>query len=328
MKVLKTIGLIVLFVGVIIVVVPYFLPNDASTKAELEIKAKPEVVFRQVNTLKNWKAWSPFEDDPTMVDTFTGPDRGVGATRSWEGDKAGTGTMTVVESDPYLYISNKLNFGPGGGGGVGSWNFSSVDEGTNVSWSFHILNMSYFQRWFGLMISFTLKPMMKDGLYKLKEVSESLPEPPEVKKVILDPQPGMVVLDSATIDGMGAMFEKSYGDLMPYIVKKKIPVKGEQFAVYHNWNPEGYTRISAGVPVDKEYKGNDRVSYFELPGGEAVFSKHVGGYNSAPSHYAIDDYIKDFNIETLDFIWERYLYDPRTDTDSTKWVTLIYYPIK
>lgn len=328
MKALKTIGRIILVIVIIALVVPYFLPDSASTSDELQINATPQVIFRQVNNYNNWKAWSPFEADPTMVDTFSGPEQGVGATRAWVGDDAGTGSMTILESDSYKYISNNLEFGPDGGGGVGAWNFNVTEEGTMVVWSIRITKLGYFKRWFGLLMNFTIKPMMTEGLNSLKELTEAMPEPLKVKKIILDPQPTMVVFDSTTMDGMQAMFERSYGTLMSYMGQKQIPITGEQFAVYHNWDPNGYIKISAGIPVDKERKGNGTVTYFELPGGEAVFAKHIGGYDTGPTHYAIDAYIKDFNIETLDFIWEKYLYNPMTDTDSTKWVTFIYYPIK
>ena len=68
--------------------------------------------------------------------------------------------------------------------------------------------------------------------------------------------------------------------------------------------------------------------YTKHNGLEAVFAKHVGGYNSAPAHNAIDAYIKDFNLATRGYIWEVYQYNPMVDTDSTKWETYIYYPLK
>lgn len=330
MKTLRTIGLFFLFIVAIGVVAPYFLPRLAGTSDELIINAKPEVIFRQVNKLENWENWSPFEKDTSMQNWYMGPDRGVDAMRYWEGEEVGRGTMVIIDSDPYRYIQSRLYLGEdgSGSGGFGSWNFIETDNGTRVIWNINLTNLKYFERWFGLIIDFTLKSQITEGLNNLKTLTEAMPAPIEVKKIILDPQPSMVVYDSSTMDGMEAMFEKNYGDLMDYIIKNNIPVTGEQFAVYHNWDPTGYIRISAGVPVDSEHKGSGRVSYFELPGGEAVFAKHVGGYNSAATHYAIDDYIKDFNIETRDFIWEVYLYNPEIDTDSTKWVTFIYYPIK
>jgi effector-binding domain-containing protein len=326
MRALKIIGLIIVLILAIVLIVPYFLPDNVSITQETKINAKSQIVFRQVNNFANWKAWSPFESDSTMVDTFSGPEQGVGASRSWDGEESGAGSMTILESDPYLYIRNKIKFEPDGGG-VGIWNFAATDEGTKVSWNIHILDLGYFGRWFGLFAKYSLKPTMKDGLEKLKEVAEAMPEPPKVKKIIMDPKPTLVIFDSAKMDGMDEMFERNYVELMAYVKRMNIPVTGMQFAVYHNWNPAGYTKISCGVPVDKEYKGKGRVKPFELPGGEAVFARHIGGYNTALSHYEIDNYIKDFNLETRDFIWETYLYNPIVDTDSTKWETRIFYPL-
>ena len=129
------------------------------------------------------------------------------------------------------------------------------------------------------------------------------------------------------MEGMGAMFERNYGALMNYVVTKQIPVTGAQFAIYHNWNPGGITRVSAGIPVEKNSKGQNNIKYYEIPAGKAIFSTHTGGTNSAPTHDAIDEYIKDFNLKTKDYIWETYLYNPIEDTDTTKWVTFIYYPL-
>lgn len=327
MKALKIIGLVIIFLVAIAIIVPYFLPDNVSVSEKTTINATPQLVFRQVNKLSNWKSWSPFESDTTMVDSYAGPEQGVGAIRSWTGDKVGDGEMTILESDPYSYIRNKLAFGPDGGGGVGTWNFANGEDGTEVTWNIRILDMGYLERWFGLFANMTLKPMMKKGLNKLKETAEAMPVPPKVKKVIMDPEPTLVIFDSATMEGMNAMFESNYNDLMSYIKKKQIPITGKQFAVYHNWNPEGYTRISVGVPVDKKYNGTGNIQFLELPGGEAVYAMHIGGYNTAAEHYAIEDYIKDYNLKTRDFIWETYSYNPNTDTDSTTWKTQIFYPI-
>jgi effector-binding domain-containing protein len=59
-----------------------------------------------------------------------------------------------------------------------------------------------------------------------------------------------------------------------------------------------------------------------------VFAKHLGGYNTSKTHWAIDTYMKDFNLKPKDFIWEVYVTDPATEPDSTKWETDIYYPLK
>lgn len=328
MKALKIFGFIIIIVVAVFLIVPAFLPADVSVSVVKQINAKPELVFRQVNSLKNWLAWSPFEKDTTLVNTFAGPDRGVGAKRQWKSEKTGEGTMTIVKSKPYEFIENQLTFGPDEQG-VGSWSFEPVDNGVNVSWTIHVTGLKYpFGKWSGLFMNSLLKPMLENGLTNLKKVAESMPVPDVVKIINTDKTPSLIISDSATMEGMQAMFEKDFGELMAFVKRKQIPVTGENFAIYHNWNPQGYTRISVGVPVGKKVKDYGRIMYFVLPAGKAVFAMHTGGYDTAPTHYAIDEYIKDFNLKTKDFIWETYAYNPMVDKDSTQWKTMIYYPLK
>lgn len=328
MKVLKILGIIIFILIAIFLIVPAFISDSGEISRTIEIEASPQVVFRQVNSTANYIKWSPFEADPTMVNTFEGPEQGIGATRHWDGEEAKSGTMTIVESVPYSKIVNKLTFGEDDGGGFGTWDFTDTDGGTKVTWAVTVNNMSYLEKWGGLLMPYFMGPMLEQGLNELKILAESLPIPPQIKIVEMDLQPALVVSDSTTMEGMPDMFERSYTKLMTYVKKAQIPITGVRFAVYHDWNPEGYTHISCGIPVAEGSKGKGDVKYFELPSGKTVFGQHKGGYNSAPVHYAIDDYMKDFGLEMDNFIWEAYGYDPRTDTDSTNWVTMIYYPVK
>ncbi len=328
MKALKIFGTIILILVAAFLIIPLFLPSEVSVSETQFIKAKPEVVFHQVNELKKWFAWSPFEEDTTTVNTFEGPDRGVGATRTWKGEKSGEGTLAIAISRPYEYIENHLTFGHDQNA-VGTWNFVSQDDGTEVTWTLKSLDLQYpFGKWTGLLMNSLLQPMLEKGLKKLKSVSEALPVPPVVKVINTDEIQALVINDSATFEGMNEMFGKDYQELFSYIKRKKIPVKGEQFAIYYGWNPEGYTHISPGIPVGKKVKDYGRIKYTVIPAGKAVFAVHTGGFDTEKEHNAIDEYIKDFNLKMKDFIWETYTYDPRTDTDTTQWKTLIYYPIK
>jgi len=172
-----------------------------------------------------------------------------------------------------------------------------------------------------------MAPMQKKGLENLKSLCEGLPEPPNIEIVDVNTTPSLVIYDSTTVNGIGIMLEKNYGMLMQYIIKNKIQMAGAPFAIYHNWDPNGIIRISAGIPIAIQSAGTSLIQYYEIPAGKAVFAEHVGGYNTEATHNAIDDYLKDFNLETADYIWEAYITDPSTEPDSTKWVTYIYYPL-
>jgi hypothetical protein len=61
------------------------------------IAAPPERIAPHIQDFHAWEKWSPYEKlDPKMKKTFSGAERGEGASYTWEGNsKAGAGTMTI-----------------------------------------------------------------------------------------------------------------------------------------------------------------------------------------------------------------------------------------
>jgi len=312
MKSIKVLGVIILLLIATLTIIPLFLADNVTISSEKVINAKPATVFQQVNMLKNWKHWSPFEDDSTMIDIYEGPEAGLGAKRIWSGEKAGEGSLTILKSEPYALIQNKLEFGPDGAGGTGTWNLEEIEEGVKLSWAIHITDLRYpFERWYGLMSKSIMTPLMEQGLSTLKSIAEAKPAI-DIQIVNVDMQPSLSMLDSTTVDWIGELLERNYGMIMEHIMKKEIPITGFPFAVYYNWDPNGIIVIRAAIPVAEGTKGNEVIEYFELP-----------------SHYAIDDYMKSNKIEGNEkFIWEVYVTDPVTEPDTSKWQTDIYYPLK
>ena len=329
MKSIKVLGVIILLLIATLTIIPLFLADNVTISSEKVINAKPATVFQQVNMFKNWKHWSPFEDDSTMIDNYEGPEAGHGAKRIWSGEKAGEGSMTIVKSEPYTLIQNKLEFGPEGAGGTGTWNFEETEEGVKVNWAIHITDLRYpFERWYGLMSKSIMTPLMEQGLSTLKSVAEAKPAI-DIQIVNVDMQPSLSMLDSTNIDGIGKLLERNYGMIMEHIMKKEIPITGFPFAVYYNWDPNGIIVIRAAIPVAEGTKGHKSIEYFELPSVKAVYAKHFGSYDTGDTHYAIDDYMKANKIEGNEqFIWEVYVTDPMTEPDTSKWQTDIYYPLK
>lgn len=87
-------------------------PDTFSVTRTAEIAAPPAKVFAQVNDFHQWEKWSPWAKlDPNAKLTFEGPESGVGAKYSWEGnDKVGAGSQTITESIPDERVKIKLAF--------------------------------------------------------------------------------------------------------------------------------------------------------------------------------------------------------------------------
>lgn len=73
-----------------------------SVSRSITIDAPQERVHSLISNLHEWEQWSPWQDtDPRMVQTYSGPESGEGASMHWSGNRdAGEGTMTVLSSTP------------------------------------------------------------------------------------------------------------------------------------------------------------------------------------------------------------------------------------
>ena len=328
MKVLKVLGAVGIVILALAFVLPLFMAENSVVTSSIKINSKPATVFRQVNNLQNWINWSPFEDDTTTVNTYSGPETGVGASRQWSGNIAGDGNMTILESEAYSHIKNKLEFGPDGGA-VGSWAFNESEEGVDVTWTITISNLSYpFERLMSPVIQWMMKDMLTKGLVSLKEYSEKQSDPPEIEIIETNLINALSIYDSTKIDGIGELLKKNYSRLMKYVSRKGYSISGAPMAVYHNWDPDGFIKISTVIPLHGNFRGKKEIKKFSIESGKAIFLKHFGSYDTGDSHWSIDDYINDFNLETKDFIWESYVTDPAMEPDTNKWQTDIYYPLK
>jgi Polyketide cyclase / dehydrase and lipid transport len=76
------------------------------------IDAQADRIFGLINDFHQWTLWSPFEKlDPAMTKTFSGPDRGPGASYAWTGNKkAGAGSMTISSSTPSSSVGIAMAF--------------------------------------------------------------------------------------------------------------------------------------------------------------------------------------------------------------------------
>lgn len=113
-------------------------PNHFRIARASFIPAEPAAVFAQINTLKAWQGWSPWEGrDPDLKRTYGGPEAGVGASYAWAGNsKVGEGRMEIVESVPDERVAFKLDFlKPFEAHNRATFTLTPADGGTQVEWA-------------------------------------------------------------------------------------------------------------------------------------------------------------------------------------------------
>lgn len=331
MKALKIIGIIVLILVALFFIVALFLPKSISMQESIVINKPASVIFKQVNNYQNWPAWSPWEaTDPDMVSAYEGPTLGVGSKTVWTSKKHGNGSMTIIESLPYKRVVATLDFGQKGMAS-NFFDFEEDGEGARVTWGVDIPDMGYpAGRYIAMLMPGMMKPFFHDGLNRLKEVSEALPDLPALQLTVMPEMAVISVIDSCNWSDIGIKMETMFGELMTFMQANKLDHAGYPMSRYYKWDEENqFTVFENCVPVNKEVKGKGRVRYQVIPETRAVMGMHFGPYDETMYMYnALDEFIKEFGLEEAAGPIEEYVTDPMMEPDTAKWQTNIYFPVK
>jgi ribosome-associated toxin RatA of RatAB toxin-antitoxin module len=175
MRIVKLAVLILLALVVVVVGVGAFLPKDFAVERSIEISASPEAVFDEVNSLRKWDAWSPWiARDPSIENTYSGPEAGVGATVTWTSEKSGEGKQTITLSERPTRIETTLDFRDMGQPNA-TWTFEPSGEGVEVTWGLTGTTSGVLGGYFARMMDDWVGADYEDGLARLKDVAEALP---------------------------------------------------------------------------------------------------------------------------------------------------------
>jgi hypothetical protein len=84
-------------------------PDVYPIERSLLMKANPQTIFDNINHLKAWEAWTPYNEDGDVKNSYSGPENGPNATVSWSSTgKAGTGSMEITNAVAPTLVSIDL----------------------------------------------------------------------------------------------------------------------------------------------------------------------------------------------------------------------------
>lgn len=122
---LAALGALVLGVGVL-------LPGTWSAERSVVVDAPADSVFGWVAEPRRWDRWTAWSD---VESTFSGPERGKGATRSWDDPYMGDGTFTVTASTAPSRLEYRVSVQGGSMVTRGAFEIDGgADGGTRVTW--------------------------------------------------------------------------------------------------------------------------------------------------------------------------------------------------
>ena len=141
------IGLTVIVAGVI--AAAFVKSPDYRVERSLVIAAPVEKIFPMFDNHRKFNEWNPWAKmDPEAKNTYSGPESGVGAVASWEGDKVGKGSATITESKPNERIVERMDWlKPMEGVSTVEFTFKPEGDGkTKVTWAMYGKNEGLLTR--------------------------------------------------------------------------------------------------------------------------------------------------------------------------------------
>ena len=87
-------------------------PADFRVERSATLSAWPAALFEHVNDHHKFAVWNPFMKlDPNVKNTYSGPESGVGAVCSWDGNSdIGAGLSTISESKPGELVRMRMDW--------------------------------------------------------------------------------------------------------------------------------------------------------------------------------------------------------------------------
>lgn len=152
------------------------MTDTYSVERSATIKAPAASIYEQIVDFHRWTAWSPWEGlDPDLERTYSGPDRGLGATYVWSGNrKAGEGRMEITKAVEPSRVEVALNFvKPFKSSSTTTFDLKPEGDATRVTWTM-IGPKTLAARVMGLFKSMDkmIGPDFEKGLGQLKAVAE------------------------------------------------------------------------------------------------------------------------------------------------------------
>ncbi len=112
-------------------------PDDFKVSRSTTINAPASDIYAEVSNLKAWDSWSPWAKlDPNAKTTFEGPETGVGAKMSWDGNmEVGKGSLTITESNQQRVAYDLVFEKPMAGTNISAFTLQEHGVQTQVTWS-------------------------------------------------------------------------------------------------------------------------------------------------------------------------------------------------
>jgi len=339
MKILKYFVIIVLILIISFSVYLATLEGSYDVKRSKLIKAKPTVVFNEVNNYKNWKDWGPwYEQDSTIQATYPEKTTGEGASYSWTSD-GGDGSMETIKVDALKRIDQIILFKTPFGDMKSDvyWTFEKVKGGTNLTWGMKG-KLDFIWRFMVEDMVKDLGAMEERGLELLEaNIEKDMKVYTITPNGVVDYGGGFYLYNttSCKIEEIPAKFPGLLMKNISFIRKNKIRTTGGSFSLYHKYDEvNGTTMFSVCYPVAERIitpKGSDVLIGF-MKSGKYYKTTLQGSYENSRKAWEtamsnVGD-LKEYKMLEHGEPFEFYVNSPIRVASPADLITEIYIPVK
>lgn len=328
----RSVVVLIIFV-VLLVVASVFLPTSKKVSNTIHIDADAELVFGQVNELKNWLNWNPWllkDASDFEYQQFSDSTSGLGARLKLSDKELGLFTMEIIASQPYdeVRVEKMIDDEKQ----IHSWTLNQQDTGIQVVWTKELIfGFSPVAKFCGLFANEDGSNEMKTGLQQLKVYSENQPRIKQVKvdKVHREEKLWFLsIRDTVNLMEMTNVHGKLYEEISNFMNTKSISSSSSPLAIYHFWS-DTLVDIEVGIPIsDTLLLEHERVKLNFIDTGNYVYATHRGRYERLPeTYFGINEWIRKNKYTVVGAPFEIYQTDPSQESNPEKWLTAIYFPI-
>jgi effector-binding domain-containing protein len=339
MKILKYIALSLLGLIGLLLIVSLFLPTKNHIERSIEINSKPKHVFALINNFKAWKQWSPWhKKDTNSVYNYSEIFEGNGASFSWKSNHpdVGNGTMKIVSSIPNEKVEIELTLNDFGGSRADfvmketngivklTWNFDSDTKDLPMYWV-------PISKIFGLFMDGILGPDYETGLKSIKEVAEKKTDieiggfEAEIRSA--PPLFYIALRNQLREEEIGPKLGENYAFLTDLTKQLSAKQTGVPFTINYAAKGKVYDMATC-LGVESEITVTPPVIAGKIEAGKQLVIKYYGPYEKIGPLYSEGfKYIIQNNLKAAGAPMEFYVTDPMLETDNTKWLTELVFPI-
>ena len=338
--------------SVSLVLLGFLLPKEVSRVRSVRIKASKEAVFREVSSFKGFPMWSPFyKQEPKAKRTYTGPDSGVGAQVSWDGQIIEQGKAVIVDIVGMDTVRMELYFGdeisPFGNGAF--YLVAVGEDSVQLTWRFWaslgmnpinrykaLLGTHPINRYQALLVDESKGPNYAAGLQALKTHIET-----GVASVVIDEKRleapmtliglPVAVRTHAEIEGaMRATFQKIRNFTQAQGLK--APTYACVYIAPKFRTGKSLVSFVAGVLTEEDVISPDLPEGFvrrSVPSGFYLRALHKGSYDGlSNTHATLRATWLARNYVVMGPPWEAYTVHEEVEPDTAKWETYVHYPVR